>query len=113
MRLSTVVLTITVLTGCRFDPAGVAALDDDDGGGDPVDADDQLPLPPDAGTDAAPASRFCDPADPDLVACYRFEVAEQADQPFDESVFHNHGTAVGAGVVAGPPGGGQALATSA
>jgi len=100
------------LIGCRFDPAGVG-LDREDAGPAPTDPVDAAAIDGAVG-DGAPAAdasppRFCDPADPDLVACYEFEVAEHADQPFDQSQYHNHGRADGAGFRPGRAGAGMAV----
>lgn len=54
--------------------------------------------------DASP-SKFCDPVDPDLAACYRFE-----GNINDESSYRNHGSASNVTYVTGPAG--QAVRTS-
>jgi hypothetical protein len=84
---------MATLAGCAFDPAGL-------GGPTGSDAADAVP-------DAA-AARGC-PRSTDLVACYRFEVAEAAAQPFDDSGFANHGTSSGVSYVAGAGGRGAAM----
>src|SRR5205085_1834371 len=59
------------------------------GAPDAAAAFDAPPQPP-------PPPPFCDPADPDLVACYQFEAGAHAAQPFDESSYGNQGTATAA-----------------
>ncbi len=105
-RRPSLLIALAGLVGsaCAFDPGGLG------GGGGPKDAaiaDAALPdvsapdaSPPDASPpDAAPPDApdagppFCE-ARADLVACYRFEQAAQSLQPFDESMYANHGTAM-------------------
>jgi concanavalin A-like lectin/glucanase superfamily protein len=76
-------------TGCIFDDAGLAPGVD---APPPIDAG-----PADAEIDAPPPP-FCDATDPDLVACYRFEAFEHPAQPFDESMYANHGISAGASI---------------
>ena len=108
MRFLSLAAGIAGLAACRFDDSGlsVATL--------PQDSADAGPIPDliDASRDAAPPP-FCDPTDDTLVACYRFEPAEHAEQPFDESQFANHGTATGVAYAVGPTGAGQALVLQA
>lgn len=119
------------LAACSFDPAGV-----DPGGGDPADAsppsspDGEVttpdgaagqpdgrppvdafvpPPPPDA---PPPPPPVCDPPRPDLVACWRFEATEHPLQPWDESWYGNHGTAVNVTWVAGHEGQAMSLGAS-
>ena len=96
-----VLAVLAPVAACQFDASGVSitAL--------PQDSVDAAPAPT---VDAPPTPRFCDPTDDTLVACYRFE-PDHADQPFDESQFHNHGIATAATFAAGADG--QALVTRA
>jgi hypothetical protein len=93
MRPRAAVIMAT-LAGCAFDPAGLGGPTGSDGGVD-------------AAVDAAPP-RACPPS-PDVVGCYRFEVAETAAQPFDESSYGNHGLSSGVSYVAGAGGRGAAM----
>jgi len=47
---------------------------------------------------------MCDSTDPTLIACYRFEDAEQPKQPHDESMYAHHGTSTGVTFAAGKEG---------
>jgi hypothetical protein len=93
-------LLAVAVAGCQFDGSGAAPAFD------PIDAAVEVPVPdaapaPDA---APPPPPFCDPGDPDLVACYRFEATDHAAQPFDESQYGNQGTATEATFAAGVAG---------
>lgn len=82
-------------TGCAFDSSGLEP------------SDDGIPDPPVGGAapDAAPpASAVCDPGDPTLVACYRFESNLFEAQPRDESAHGNNGTAAALALVDGHDG---------
>lgn len=69
-----------------------------------VAAETDAPDAPDA-----PLPIGCDKDDPNLVACYKFEVDERPTQPWDQSSWGNHGTATGASFELGPPGQGKAI----
>lgn len=90
------------LAGCAFDSSGLTpALGDRNG--------------PDAGTDPGPDApppdigAVCDPADPSLIACYRFESNLFESQPHDESAHGNNGLATGLTLVLGHDGHGSAM----
>lgn len=55
----------------------------------------------DAPDDGVVAPPFCDPTDPNLVGCYRFDVDVSAAQPHDDSKYANDGTSTSVGYVAG------------
>lgn len=56
-------------------------------------------------TDAdAGAPPFCDVTDANLIACYRFEQAEHAVQPWDDSAYGHHGTSSKVSFVSGVSG---------
>jgi len=105
------------LAGCQFDPGGVGYDERADARPPPIaDAAVDAPVtavdggePPDA--PPPPPPRYCDPGNADLVACYRFETSEHANQPFDESRYGNHGTARAAGYRVGHAGTGRAIVT--
>lgn len=86
-------------TDVPLDAAEEVSLDGSfDGAPDAVDAATDTRDAPDA------APPFCDPVEPTLVGCYRFEVATHPAQPWDESAYANHGTATSATFVDGPLG---------
>lgn len=96
------------VASCSFDPSGGSPADTTDAR--VVDAQpgaDADPSAPDArpGPDAN-AAAFCDPADPTLVVCYRFE-----GDAVDGSMYGNDATAVDASFSAGVSG--DALVTTA
>ncbi len=96
-------VVVAACAGCAFDASGARAADDADAGG-AIDVDADVAAPVDAAVDG-----FCDDADPDLVACWRFEVAGGAVEPHDESMYRNDGAASGVSFVAGRGGAGTAL----
>ncbi len=86
---------IVVLASCSFDGSGALVAADAR-----VDSDGPTPAVDAAvAVDAAPA--FCQADDPDLVACWEFEVDVDADQPHDGSQYANHGSATQVDFVAG------------
>lgn len=104
-----------ITAGCgRLDDSGLGDTDDliDAAPSDSIAADAQFDTAPadtvepadsgvpavDAGPEAdpdAPGPFVCDAADPDLIACYRFEDGEHATQPWDDSMYAHHGTSSG------------------
>jgi hypothetical protein len=97
-------LLMLVLASCRFDASGLDGTSTHDAAIAPIDGD----LPLDATT-----TRFCT-IDPDLVGCYRFEVAGDAVQPHDDSSYANSGSASNGTYPAGTSGTSMAFdATSA
>jgi hypothetical protein len=124
-----ILLTTALVAGCtRFDSSG---LDTDTPLTDaaPVDSIARFDAAPDTvqladsgsvedtrpdddadadSPDVAPLP-FCDSSDATLIACYRFEQAEHAMQPWDESKYGHHGTATKVAYAAGPPGAGKAI----
>jgi Concanavalin A-like lectin/glucanases superfamily len=85
------------LCACSFDPHGTEPEE--------LPADASAPI--DAPVDARVAAPFCDPTNPDLIACYRFE--DPAAPVHDESMYANEGTASAVVSLDGPPGHGQAI----
>jgi Concanavalin A-like lectin/glucanases superfamily len=108
----TLVLVTLAATGCSFDPSGIG------GGSGATDARadapteiDARPGPPDGPVpiNAPP----CDDQSKDLIACYRFDDGDKADQePKDGSSYGNDGSSTGTSLVASKPGLGMALAFS-
>jgi len=96
MRLAVLACAVGLAAGCSFDEGGfseerdAAAKADAMARPDAARADAQQPPRPDA-TVVVPDD--C-PDDADLVACWRFEVDEHPSQPWDDSAYGNHGTAV-------------------
>jgi hypothetical protein len=90
-------VSILICTGCEFAPAAVDGIDGDGG----RDRGDAAAAPLDAGSADATVPWWCDPGDPDLVACWRFEGIPDVTQLFDLSGEGNHGVVNGAGSTAG------------
>jgi hypothetical protein len=104
--VSRALLVVSLLAGaCSFDGSGLGVATQPG----ELEAPDAAPASP----DAAPAPSPCDRPEPSLAACYRFEVLTAPVQPHDDSGNRNHGVATGVGFVAGRPGAGQAMVTSA
>jgi hypothetical protein len=100
--VSRLFLLIPLAAGaCSFDGSGLGV------------APDQLVQPDGGSADAAPLAAPCEADEPSLAACYRFEAAAAPVQPHDESGNGNDGVAAGVTFVAGRPGAGQAIVTSA
>jgi hypothetical protein len=92
------------LAGCAFDSSGLTpALGD----GNPPDAGSGVVLDPDARPPEPGV--VCDPADPSLLACYRFENNLFESQPHDESAHGNNGLATDLTLVLGHDGLGSAM----
>lgn len=110
------VLSMGGLAACRFDNAGVGGGGDDvpdlDAGRDPDGAPaDARPI--DAAQPDAAVAAFCDPDDPDLVACWRFDDPVTGGlATVTDGAGASDGLALGVSAVAGPAGHGMALGLS-
>jgi hypothetical protein len=104
--VSRALLVLPLLAGaCSFDGSGLGVATQPG----ELEAPDAAPAVPDAALTPSP----CDRPAPTLAACYRFEALTAPVQPHDDSGNGNHGVATGVRFVAGRPGAGQAIVTSA